>query len=198
MREENKLINRAKSGESKAFGELYDKHLSAIYRYIFLRVGGRKADAEDLAHQVFLSAWQNIKNYEFRGFPFSSWLYRIAHNALIDHYRTEKIHLDIDKVPESILVDSENLEGVIDQNFELEKVKVVLQKLEPDQQNVLIMKFVNDLSNKEIAEVLEKSEGAIRVIQHRAIKRIKSLLSAQGGSASGGEKNGGEDITTTV
>ena len=70
MREEDKLINKAKSGENAAFGELYDTHLPAIYRYIFLRVGGRKADAEDLTHQVFLSAWQNIRTYEFQGFPF--------------------------------------------------------------------------------------------------------------------------------
>lgn len=173
MKEEDKLVNKAKNGEARAFGQLYDTYLPPIYRFIFLRVGGVKAEAEDICHQVFLKAWQNIKDYEFQGFPFSSWLYRIAQNTIIDYYRTKKQSVSIEQVAEDVFSESSNVDQSIDRDFELEKVKLAIAKLEPDQQNVILMKFVNDLSNKEIAAILNKSEGAIRVIQHRALKQLK-------------------------
>ena len=89
MKEEPELIKKAKNRNPEAFGLLYDQYLPAIYRFILLKIGD-KVTTEDLAHQVFLSAWQNIENYQTQGFPFSSWLYRIAHNAVIDYYRTGK------------------------------------------------------------------------------------------------------------
>lgn len=192
-KEERALVLKAKRGESDAFGKLYDTHLPAIYRYVFLRVGGRKADAEDLTHQVFLSAWQNIHSYEFQGFPFSSWLYRIAYNAVIDYYRTHREHFDIENTNEAMLVESPNIENALDREFQLEEVKKSLFRLEPDQQSVLILRFVNDLSNKEIAAMLGKTEGAVRVIQHRALKRLRELLSAPHG-----EKDGKRNPTTTA
>ena len=176
MKEEDKLIYKAKEGEAQAFGKLYDQYMPAIYRFIFFRVGGRKSDAEDLSHQVFLSAWQNIKRYEFQGFPFSSWLYRIAHNAIIDYYRTSKSHLAIENIPEEISAENSDIEEKLDRDLKLKLVKSALTELEPDQQNVGLMKFVNDLSNKEIATALDKSEGAIRVIQHRALKQLKGII----------------------
>jgi len=81
MKEEESLIQKAKEGDGNAFGELYDAYQPRIYRFVFLKTGG-KQDAEDITHQVFLSAWQNMGKYEFQGFPFSSWLYRIASNAV--------------------------------------------------------------------------------------------------------------------
>lgn len=89
MKEEERLIKEAQSGKAEAFGKLYDDHISRIYRFILLKVS-RKTDAEDITHQVFLSAWQNIRSYKIQGNPFSSWLYKIAHNAVIDFYRTQK------------------------------------------------------------------------------------------------------------
>jgi RNA polymerase sigma-70 factor (ECF subfamily) len=179
MDEEHKLIKRAKNGEGEAFGALYDRYLTPIYRYIFLRVGSNKANAEDLTHQVFLSAWQNIKSYEFKGFPFSSWLYRIAHNAVIDYYRTSKVHIDINALSSTELVESPDFQIELDKRADLAKIKSAIAKLETDQQNVIIMKFVNDLTNKEIAKILGKSEGAVRVIQHRALKKLKDLIGLQ-------------------
>jgi len=175
MKEEQELVKKAQKGEPDAFGVLYNKHLTPIYRFILLKVGNR-ADAEDLSHQVFLNAWQNIKSYRFQGFPFSSWLYKIASNAVIDHWRTKKSNISIDLVAENFLSDSPELGNLLDQKRDVETIRVVLTKLEPEQQNVLIMKFVNELSNKEIAHVLGKSEGAVRVIQHRAIKRLRTHL----------------------
>ncbi len=173
MTEEDKLVHKAKKGEARAFGRLYDIYLTPIYRFVFLRVGGQKAEAEDICHQVFLKAWQNIKDYEFQGFPFSSWLYRIAQNTVIDYYRTKKPVLDLEKIPEEIFTTMPDTEIKLDQDLELQTVRLAIAKLEPDQQNVILLKFVNDLTNKEIAVILGKSEGAIRVIQHRALKQLK-------------------------
>lgn len=178
-KEERDLVLKAKKGENEAFGLLYDKHFDSIYRFILLKTGS-KSDAEDLSHQVFLSAWQNIEDYEFRGFPFSSWLYKIASNAVIDHWRTKKPNVSIDLVREDYLSELPELQDEVDQKFELRLVKNAIAKLEPDQQNVLIMKFVDELSNKEIAHVLDKSEGAIRVIQHRALRQLRKILSENG------------------
>lgn len=176
MEDERKLILKAKEGKEEAFGQLYDKYMPAIYRFVFLKVGGQKAQAEDICHEVFLNAWQNIKNFRFQGYPFSSWLYRIAANAVIDYYRTRKINLNIDTVPEEAVVENASLSENFDKQLDLQTVRLCLKKLEPSYQDVLIMKFVEELSNKEIAVALEKSEGAIRVIQHRAIKQLKKHI----------------------
>lgn len=175
MQEEEKLIQKAQKGEKDAFGELYDVYLPKIYRFVFLKVG-RRADAEDLCHQVFLSAWRNIRTYRSRGFPFSSWLYRIAHNAVIDYYRTWKEHVDIDLVSAEYFSAEPGMEHSFDQNAELALVKEVLSTLREDEQTILIMRFVNELSNKEIAQALNKSEGAVRVMQHRALKQLKERI----------------------
>ncbi len=177
MKEEEKLINSAKGGDEKAFGELYKKYLASIYRYVFMRVGYRKHEAEDITHQVFMSAWQNMRTYKTQGFPFSSWLYRIAHNAVIDYYRTQRPSFDLEFVDDNVaFADIPELESHIDDRMQMEGIRVALTKLEPDQQNVIIMKFVNELENKEIAQALGKTEGAIRVIQHRALKQLKVIL----------------------
>jgi len=176
--EEQLLIQKAKTGDNAAFGKLYDLHLPKIYRFVFLKVG-RKQDAEDITQQVFTSAWQSMKSYEHKGFPFSSWLYRIAGNAVIDYYRTSKTSVSIDQVPEEYFSESSDAEQNIDTAINMSTVRVALTKLDHDQQSVLLMKFVEDLTNKEIAETLGKTEGAVRVIQHRALKQLKAKLDEQ-------------------
>ncbi|MBI5733164.1 sigma-70 family RNA polymerase sigma factor [Candidatus Jorgensenbacteria bacterium] len=175
MKDEDLFIKKAKRGDEKAFGVLYDEYIPRIYRFILLKVS-RKQDAEDLTHQVFLNAWQNINRYEFRGFPFSSWLYRIAVNAVIDFYRTNKHEQRLETTPEEDLSETSELNDTVDHVLDITAVKTAVAKLEPDQQNVIIMKFVDDLSNKEVAQALEKTEGAIRVIQHRALKQLRAIF----------------------
>jgi RNA polymerase sigma-70 factor, ECF subfamily len=177
MKDEESLIQRARTGDRHAFGKLYDEYVPRIYRYIFLKVS-RKHDAEDLTHQVFLSAWESIGRYELKGFPFSSWLYRIASNAVIDFYRTSRSHQDIETVPEDTFAETPELDRTLDISQEFGVVKMALAKLETDQQNVLIMKFIDDRTNKEIAQALSKTEGAVRVIQHRALKQLRHHLDA--------------------
>ncbi len=190
-KEERDLVQKAKKGKGEAFGLLYDKYFDPIYRFVFLKTGN-KTDAEDISHQVFLSAWQKIEKYEFRGFPFSSWLYKIASNAVIDHWRTKKPTVSIELVKDDLLSDLPNFHEEADQKVSLGLVREAIAKLESDQQDVIVMKFVDELSNKEIAATLGKSEGAIRVIQHRALRQLKKLIPARNAShsdASGEEEN---------
>ena len=177
--EEEVLIKKAKNSDGTAFQALYDNYVSQIYRFVFLKVG-QKQDAEDITQHVFLSAWENISSYEYRGFPFSSWLYRIASNAVVDHFRASGRTVNIEAIPEEYLKSDDNGTESIDTAIRIEAVQAMLTKLESDQQSVLIMKFVEDKSNKEIAEALQKTEGAIRVIQHRALKQLKTLIDARG------------------
>jgi RNA polymerase sigma-70 factor (ECF subfamily) len=174
-KEERDLVEKARNGESEAFGVLYDKYFDPIYRFIYLKTRS-KVDAEDISHQVFLSAWQRIEKYEFQGFPFSSWLYKIASNAVIDHWRTKKPDVSIDLVKEDFLKDVPDFHEDVDRKLKIKLVGNAITRLEPDQQNVIIMKFVDELSNKEIAGALDKTEGAIRVIQHRALRQLKKTL----------------------
>ncbi|MAF80237.1 hypothetical protein CL629_04120 [bacterium] len=176
---ESEIIKSAKRGDSEAFGRLYDQYVSQIYRFIYFRVSS-KTDAEDLTHQVFLKAWKSLKRYKEKGHPFSSWLYRIAQNTVVDFYRTSRSHQDIETLPEQVLSENPNIEDRVDQSIEVERIHSVIRQLDETSQSVLLMKFVDHLSNKEISVTLEKSEGAIRVIQHRALKQVRDLLENHG------------------
>lgn len=178
---ESELILQAKKGDSGAFGTLYDTYMPAIYRFVLFKVGTR-SDAEDVTHQVFLKAWKSMKKYRDEGHPFSSWLYRIAQNTIIDHYRSTKNHRDINSMPEDALSEAPGFEENVDRGLRAAVVHRAIRELDDMSQNVLLMKFVNDLSNKEISATLQKSEGAIRVIQHRALKHLKTILEKYAGN----------------
>lgn len=172
---EKSIVSDAVRGEASAFGLLYDYYQSKIYRFIVLKVG-RSEEAEDLTHQVFLNAWQNIKNYKSLGFPFSSWLYRIARNLVIDHYRTLKETTSVDQIDPEYFAAPATVHLDIDNKLQIREVRLEISKLEPDYQDVIIMRFVEDLSIKESAEALGKSEGAVKLMQYRALKKLKESL----------------------
>ncbi len=172
---ELRIIEEAKEGNKESFGLLYEHYVPPIYRFIYMKVNGRE-EAEDLTHEVFLSAWQNLYRYKSQGFPFSSWLYQIARNRVIDHYRVRKSHIAIETVDAELVSVGSGLEERLDGDLNLQKVKGAIKTLSPDQQDVLIMKFVEDLSHAEIAAAMKKSEGAVRLIQHRAIQSLKRII----------------------
>lgn len=175
LEEENNLIRQAQEGDKDAFGKLYDHYLPKIYRFILLKVTN-KSEAEDLTHEVFLNAWQKINSFTPRGFPFSSWVYRIAKNEVIDFYRTNKNNMRLEQAEENFLKIPETQSRAVNQSLDLEKIKNLLHLLKPDQQDVLIMRFVEGLSHQEISAAINKSEGAVRIIQYRAIQNLKEII----------------------
>ena len=174
---EEKLIKDAIRGSSSAFGVLYDHYQPMIYRFVLVKVGSR-GDAEDITHQTFMSAWQNVRTYKHRGHPFSSWLYQIARNQVIDHYRAKKGDVSIDAVDPEYFVAQVSVSTDLAGKLEMEKVRRAIATLKPDYQDVIIMRFVEDISLKETAAAMGKTEGAVKLIQHRAIKELQKLLGA--------------------
>ena len=173
---EENLIRRAATGDSEAFGVLYDAYHPQIYRFIFLKVSS-KEDAEDLAHQVFMNALEHMPGYRHKGFPFSSWLYRIARNAVIDHYRTKKDRVSLEDTDPEDFARGESIQADAHRALEIEKVRRAIKKLSPLHQDVIIMRFVEELAIREVAVALKKSEGAIKLLQHRAITELQRIIS---------------------
>ena len=171
---EKDTIEKAIKGEASAFGLLYDKYQPQIYRFIYLKVGHRE-EAEDLTHQVFLKTWGSISRYDFQGFPFSSWLYQIARNQVIDYYRTKKTKITFEEIIE-IETDDDSLAEAIDNELTIEKVKSAIACLGNEQQDVIILRFIEDLSLQEVASILEKTQGAVKLLQHRAIKNLRKAM----------------------
>ncbi len=172
---EAQLIKMAIKGEASAFGSLYDQYHPQIYRFVFIKVS-RREDAEDLTHEIFKRAWQNMHAYEDLGFPFSSWLYRIARNQVVDHYRTQKQDVPLDDAEPEWITSGEDREQLVDRHLEMGRVKAAIQKLKPEHQDVVILRFIEDLPIKDVAAAIGKSEGAVKLIQHRAIGELKKML----------------------
>ncbi|PJB83765.1 RNA polymerase subunit sigma-24 [Candidatus Wolfebacteria bacterium CG_4_9_14_0_8_um_filter_39_46] len=170
---EKNLIERAIKGEAEAFGLLYDRYQPQIYRFVYLKVGHRE-EAEDLTHQVFLKSWQNITEYSFQGFPFSSWLYSVARHQVIDYYRTKKSNIALENIAE--LKIENPAPRTIDNNLDIERVKIAIHQLKDEQQDIIVLRFIEDLSLQEAASILNKTEGAVKLLQHRAIKNLKNIL----------------------
>ena len=171
LENESNHIRKAKQGEAASFGILYDYYTPQIYRFIYLKTSS-KSEAQDLLHEVFLKAWQNIASYDDRGLPFSSWLYQIARNRVIDYYRTKRDHSDITEVD---LIAAPEV-SLLDNKLSLAKVMEAIKQLNEEHQNIIVMRFVNDLSSETIAAALDKSEGAVRLAQHRALNQLKKIL----------------------
>ena len=172
---EEKVIRTAQGGNRASFDALYEHYISPIYRFIYMKVSHRE-EAEDLTHEVLANAWQNLPRNRLRGFPFSSWLYQIARNKVIDHYRVKRTKIPLEEVDAELVAADFNIEEALENRLSIEKIRGALRYLTPDQQDVILMKFMEDLSHREIAVVLAKSEGAIRIIQHRALLELKKVM----------------------
>ena len=166
------LIERAQHGDREAFGDLYEQHLDAIYRYLYYRVSDQH-EAEDLTEMVFLKAWQALPRYRPGEAPFTSWLYRIAHNLLVDRLRVRKEHMPLD---DDLSDDAPSLETHLTQHEQSQALHRALACLNEQQQQVLTLRFISDLSHAETAQVMRRSEAAVRVIQHRALAALRRLL----------------------
>ena len=175
--QEAPLLERALAGDTAAFGNLYESYVDAIYHYVFYRVNGRE-EAEDLTEIIFLRAWQALDDNPPREIPFRFWLYRIAHNVVVDHYRTRKDHLGLEAaahLPNPI----EGPEASLARLEQSEILKRALMRLKEDHQQVLTCRFVVGLSHAETAVIMDRNEGAVRALQYRAIVALRNILITQ-------------------
>jgi RNA polymerase sigma-70 factor (ECF subfamily) len=172
--EVNRLVEKAIRGDAEAFGSIYDVFIDRIYQYVYYRVRN-KDDAEDITQQVFVKAWKAIKRYKITSKPFIAWLLRISQNLIKDFYRTRKITSYID--PEFEMPGNEiSPEKQAELQYDQKELRRIISGLPEEQQQVIMMKFIEGFSYPEIAASLQKSEGAVRVIQHRALKKMRTRM----------------------
>jgi len=184
------LLKRAASGDCEAFGQVYTIYLDRIYRYVFHQLKDKMA-AEDLTGEIFVKAWRAIGSYKGgrrtgdwsrQVLSFSAWLYRIAHNQVIDHFRARQPNVSLDR---EVLGNAEIVDNIVDPEQEAERslmqqeVLELVSYLPPDQKQVIILKFIEGLDNREIEQITGKSQGAIRVTQMRALAALRQRLSKE-------------------
>ena len=174
MLDEKALVQRAKSGDEEAFAQLYEEYFDKIYRYVALKVGD-KMEAEDITQQVFLKAIKSISSFKWKGFPFSAWLYRIAHNQIVDYFRKSKKQVSV-TLDESLAADDDDPAEVFDHKLDIEKLSSAAKQLTPAQQEVISLRFTSEMSIIQVAQVMGKSEGAVKALQHSAVVALRKLL----------------------
>ncbi len=173
---EKQLAERAAKRDEQAFAQLYDLYVDKIYKYIYYK-SGRTDEAEDLTSQVFLKAWEAIDHYKWEGYPFSTWLYRIAHNMMIDYYRThrETFPLDTARTKEGSVDPIQSAE----RSLTSDQIRAALKHLTHDQQRVIILRFLEGYSTSEVAAMMDKDPDAIRALQHRALRALQPWMNEE-------------------
>jgi RNA polymerase sigma-70 factor (ECF subfamily) len=171
------LVARSQQGDANAFGQLYDRYQPEIVRYLVYRTGDPEA-AEDLAQQVFLKAWQAIPRYEDRGVPFKAWLYRMAHNQMVDHFRTRRPTSDLEGV--EVAEEAEAEARVLAAETQ-ERLQAALGRLSEDHREVLVLRFLMEKSAREAGEIMGRQEVTLRGLQMRALQALRREIELSGG-----------------
>ena len=174
VQNEESLIKRAKEGDQEAFTQIYEENFDRIYRYVVLKIGDR-TEAEDMTQQVFLKALQSISSFKWKGVPFSAWLFRIAHNQVVDYLR-KKTKYATSPLDESKISSDSNPQKMAERNLDIEQLLLATKKLTKAQQEVISLRFAGELSIAQAAEVMGKSQGAIKALQHSAIVALRKTL----------------------
>ena len=172
------LVARGQQGDRDALEELYLIHFDRIYSYLHVSVGNRH-DAEDLTTQTFLKMLEKIGSFKWQSAPFSAWLFRIAHNLAMDHFRSRRRWQPEEEVPEPPGDEEPSAELVAMQTIGRESMLKLIERLSPEQQQVLTLKFVFNLPNADVAAILDKTEGAIKSLQHRALVSLQKQIERQ-------------------
>ena len=177
--DEVQIVQRAQAGDRDAFAALHDRYRQAIYTYLYYRVNDRDA-ADDLTAEVFVRMVEKIDRYRPRGKPFIAWLYTIARNLLTDYYRKQgrdAENLPLEDLP---LASSHNPGAEAERSLTAECLGRAIRQLTEDQRLVIIGKFIEGRSNAEIARILEKTEGSVKSLQHRALAALKRVIEREG------------------
>jgi RNA polymerase sigma-70 factor (ECF subfamily) len=170
-----RLVERGQQGDRDALEELYLIHFDRIYSYLHMSVGNRH-DAEDLTTQTFLKMLESIGKFRFRAAPFSAWLFRIAHNLAMDHFRAGRRWQPEEEVPEPGGQEELSAEDEAMQSIGRASMLELIDGLSHDQQQVLTLKFVFNFGNAEVATILGKTDGAVKSLQHRALVSLQKQL----------------------
>ena len=173
---EDDVLVRASQGNKDAFGELYEHYTERIYNYVYYRTGNVH-DAEDLTARVFQRAMNHIRNYTDRGVPFSAWLYRIAHNLVANWHRdrSRKQEIPLEDVP-ILPAKTDHPETTLVRTEQQDTLLRLIRRLPPERQNLLILKFVENLSNAEIGQIMGRSEGAVKSLYHRTLLSLRDEI----------------------
>jgi RNA polymerase sigma-70 factor (ECF subfamily) len=170
-----KLVDRAQQGDRAALEELYLIHFDRIYSYLHVSVGNRH-DAEDLTTQTFLKMLESIGRFRWQSAPFSAWLFRIAHNLAMDHFRATRRWQPEEQVPEPPGSEEPSAELAAIHSIGRQSMLQLIENLSPEQQQVLTLKFVFNFPNADVAKILDKNEGAIKSLQHRALASLQKQI----------------------
>jgi len=177
VQDEQNLVRRAQQQDQEAFSELYEAYFDKIYRYIVLKIGNR-TEAEDMTQQVFLKALKSLPSYnKWRDVPFSAWLYRIAHNQVVDHFRKTSRQQSIE-LTEAITPDDpdENPQHQTELKADIDQLVKATRQLTKAQQEVIALRFSSDLPVAEVARLMGKSEGAVKALQHSAVVALRKIM----------------------
>ena len=176
--DELKLISLSQQGDAEAFAHLYACYVKRITRYVYFRVTDHQL-AEDITSRIFLKMLEKLHMYRVGQSPILAWLYRMAHNAVIDHYRVQRTFISLEDVHQEEVRQEDGIEEKVELQVRSQQLRAALQVLTAEQQRVLILKFIDGLSTREIARQLGKRQGAVRGLQMRALQKLSRFPSLQ-------------------
>jgi len=174
VQDEESLIRRAQQRDEEAFTQLYEEHFDKIYRYVTLKIGN-KTEAEDMTQQVFLNALQSISSFKWKGIPFSAWLFRIAHNLVVDYLR-KKTKQTTTPLDESLVSSDSNPQLMAEHKLDIERLVSATKQLTRAQREVISLRFAGELPVAQVANVMGRSQGAVKALQRSAIIALRKTL----------------------
>ena len=175
MQAEESLVHRAQQRDEEAFTQLYEDYFDKIYRYVTLKIGNR-IEAEDITQQVFVNALKSISSFRWKGVPFSAWLFRIAHNQVVDYLRKKSKRVT-EPLDGSRVISDSNPQQLVERNLDIEQLVWATKRLTKAQQEVISLRFAGELSIAQVAKAMGKSEGAVKALQHSALSALRKMLS---------------------
>ncbi len=181
--------DRAQS-DAYALADLFEEHYDRLARYVAARVGNRDL-AEDMAGEVFLRAVESLGSIEQRGIPLQAWLYRVAHNLVIDHYRRSSRRQSVALDDVAVLAGTADPAADVEHQMTMEGVYAAMQRLNSSQQEVITLRFIGGLSSEEVGTVMGRTNGAVRELQRTALKALRGLMGVLPAEAGWGAQ--GED-----
>jgi len=177
VQDEESLVRKAQQRNQEAFAQLYEENFDKIYRYVVLRIGN-KTEAEDMTQQVFLNALKSISSFKWKGTPFSAWLFRIARNQVVDYLR-KKSKRATAPLDESVVSSDSHPELTAERRLDIEQLLLATEQLTAAQREVISLRFAGELSIAQVANVMGKSQGAVKALQHSAIVALRKVLSPE-------------------